>query len=123
VNASLKARHAYAPTSAPIRSTRGIEYDVIARITYRLKKAVEKGDFGPLVEALHENRNLWRVLAIDVASSENQLPKDLRARLFYLAEFTDQHTSKVISRKETAIPLLEINTAILRGLKPLGLAT
>jgi flagellar protein FlaF len=123
VNASLKARHAYAPTSAPIRSARGIEYDVISRITYRLKKAIEKGDFGPLVEALHENRNLWRVLAIDVASSENQLPKDLRARLFYLAEFTDQHTSKVISREENAIPLLEINTAILRGLKPMGSST
>lgn len=123
MNASLKAQQAYAPNSAPIRSSRGVEYDVIARITFRLKKAVEEGKFGPLVEALHENRNLWRVLAIDVASSENQLPTDLRARLFYLAEFTDQHTSKVIGREESAIPLLEINTAILRGLKPLGLAT
>lgn len=119
MNASLKARHAYAPTSALIRSTRGIEYDVIARITYRLKTAIENGKFGPLVEALHENRNLWRILAIDVASPENQLPKELRARLFYLAEFTDHHTSKVISREESAVPLLEVNTAVLRGLKPM----
>lgn len=120
MNASLKARQAYAPTSAPIRSSRSIEYDVIARVTFRLKKAVENGDFVGLVEALHENRNLWRVLAIDVAASENQLPKDLRARIFYLAEFTNRHTSKVIRKEDNAIPLLEINTAILRGIKPMG---
>lgn len=121
MNAALKAQQAYAPTLAPIRSTRRIEYDVIARVTYRLKTAIEKGSFGKLVEALSENRDLWRVLAIDVADSDNELPKDLRARIFYLAEFTDAHTSKVIRREEDAVPLLEINTAILRGLKPAGL--
>lgn len=99
---------------------RRIEYDVIARITSRLKSAIEAGKFGPLVEALHENRNLWRVLAIDVADADNELPKDLRARIFYLAEFTDAHTSKVIRRQDNAVPLLEINTAILRGLRPTG---
>lgn len=121
MNAALKAQQAYAPTLAPIRSTRRIEYDVIARITFRLKTAIEKGNFGKLVEALNENRDLWRVFAIDVADSENQLPKDLRARIFYLAEFTDIHTSKVIRREDNAVPLLEINTAILRGLKNVSL--
>lgn len=120
MNASLRAHQAYAPTVAPTRSTRRIEYDVIARITFRLKSAIEEGKFGPLVEALHENRNLWRILAIDVADADNQLPKDLRARIFYLAEFTDAHTSKVIRREDNAVPLLEVNTAILRGLRPSG---
>lgn len=123
MNATLQARRAYAPTSAPIRSERSIEYDVIARITYRLKSAVENDDFNALVSALHENRKLWRVLAIDVADPENALPKDLRARIFYLAEFTDQHTSKVIRKEDNAVPLLEINTAILRGLKQEGAPT
>ena len=116
MNASLKARRAYAPTSAPIRSNRGIEYDVIARITFRLKKAIDEDVYCLLVEAMHENRNLWRVLATDVASPANQLPADLRAQIFYLAEFTDHHTSKVIRREDNAIPLLEVNMAILRGL-------
>jgi len=118
VNASLRAHEAYAPTVVPLKSARRIEYDVIARITYRLKAAIEKGSFAELVEALDENRNLWRILAIDVADPANELPKDLRARIFYLAEFTDAHTSKVIRRTDTAVPLLEVNTAILRGLKP-----
>lgn len=120
MNASARAQEAYSPALAPIRSHRRIEYDVLARITFRLKKAVEEGKFGALVEALHENRNIWRAFAIDVADPQNELPKDLRARIFYLAEFTDWHTSKVIRREDNAVPLLEVNTAILRGLKPTG---
>ena len=120
MNAALKAQQAYAPSSAPVRSTRRIEYDVIARITFRLKTAIEKGDYPQLVKAMNENRDLWRVLAIDVADPENELPKDLRARIFYLAEFTDIHTSKVIRKEDNAVPLVEINTAILRGLRPAG---
>lgn len=117
MNTSSMAQRAYAPTSAPIRSERSIEYDVIARVTSRLKLAIETGNRVKLIHALHENRELWRVLAIDVASDENLLPADLRARIFYLAEFTDHFSSKVIRDKVSAIPLLEVNTAILRGLK------
>ncbi len=117
MNASTLARRAYAPTSAPTKSERSIEYEVIARITYRLKAAIESSDFPRLVHALHENRNLWRTFAINVADSENLLPNDLRARIFYLAEFTAHHTSKVIKEKVSAVPLLEVNTAIMRGLK------
>lgn len=111
------AQRAYAPTAAPTRSERSIEYDVIARITYRLKSAIEKNEFRTLLEALHENRKLWRTLGTNVVDPGNLLPEELRARILYLAEFTDQHTSKVIRKEETAVPLLEINTAILRGLK------
>ncbi|MGJ8543964.1 MAG: flagellar biosynthesis regulator FlaF [Sulfitobacter sp.] len=120
MNASLKAQQAYAPSSSAIKSARSIEYDVIARITYRMKSAVETGDFKALNAAIYENRKLWRVLAIDVVDPGNQLPQELRARILYLAQFTDQHSSKVIRREENAIPLLEINTAILRGLKQEG---
>ena len=73
--------------------------------------------FAALTEALHANRKLWKIFAIDVADPGNKLPKDLKARLFYLAEFTSHHTSKVLARQATAEPLLEINTAILRGLR------
>ena len=117
MNASTLAQRAYAPTAAPIKSDRSVEYDVIARITYRLKAAIEGDDFPALVQALHENRQLWRTFAVDVADPANALPKDLRARIFYLAEFTAEHTSKVIKKKASAVPLLEINTAIMRGLK------
>ncbi|MGB3246032.1 MAG: flagellar biosynthesis regulator FlaF [Sulfitobacter sp.] len=120
MNSYAMAQRAYAPSAAPTRSTRSIEYDVIARITFRLKSAINKGSFPMLLEALHENRKLWRTLAIDVADDANGLPDDLRARLFYLAEFTDHHTRRVIRKEADAVPLLEVNTAILRGLKQIG---
>lgn len=120
MNVINMAQRAYAPTAAPTRSNRSIEYDVIARITYRLKKAIEKKDLGPLLEALHENRKLWRTLALNVSQADNGLPEELRARLYYLSEFTNHHTSEVIRNKISAIPLVEVNTAILRGLKTEG---
>ncbi|WP_372989996.1 flagellar biosynthesis regulator FlaF [Sulfitobacter sp.] len=120
MNVINMAQRAYAPTAAPTRSNRSIEYDVIARITYRLKKAIEKKDLGPLLEALHENRKLWRTLALNVSQPDNGLPEELRARLYYLSEFTNHHTSEVIRNKMSAIPLVEVNTAILRGLKTEG---
>lgn len=120
MNAYAMAQRAYAPNTAPTRSDRSIEYDVIARITSRLKKAISGNSYPKLVEALHENSNLWRTLAIDVADPGNALPQSLRARLFYLAEFTDVHTKKVLRQGDSAIPLLEVNMAILRGLKPTG---
>lgn len=117
MNATEMAQRAYAPTAAPTKSERSVEFEVIARITARLKAAIEAAQFPGLLEVLHENRTLWRTLAKDVADPGNLLPDDLRARIFYLAEFTNHHTSKVIARQDTALPLLEINTAILRGLK------
>ena len=122
MNATNLARRAYAPTAAPTRTARSAEYDVIARITFRLKKAIEQKSQVALAAALHENRSLWSTLAIDVADSMNLLPADLRAQIFYLAEFTHHYSSKVLSEQLSAIPLLEVNTAILRGLKQEGVA-
>lgn len=125
MNAISMAQRAYAPNSASIRTLRGTEYEVVARITHRLKAAAENlpADFPSLAMALHENRSLWTVLAVDVADPNNELPQDLRARIFYLAEFTNQHTSKVLTNEATVAPLLEINTAILRGLKQGGVTS
>lgn len=117
MNATTLAHKGYAPTSAPLKSARRAEYDVIARITSRMKAAIQAKEFNKLVHALYENQTLWRKLAMDVAHPDNLLPDDLRARLIYLAEFTEQHTRKVLARADTAMPLVEINTAILRGLK------
>ena len=123
MNAMNLAQRAYAPTTAPTKSNRSMEYEVIAKITYRLKKAIEADELGPLLDALHENRKLWRMLAVNVADPDNLLPDDLRARIFYLSEFTNQHTTKVIRKTASAVPLLEVNTAILRGLRSEGPAS
>ncbi|KIN74545.1 Flagellar protein [Sulfitobacter guttiformis KCTC 32187] len=82
-----------------------------------MMSALQAKNFNGLIHAIHENRTLWRKLAIDLADPENLLPDDLRARLIYLSEFTEQHSRKVIAREASATALVEINTAILRGLK------
>lgn len=117
MNTTQLAHRAYAPTAAPLKSARKVEYDVIARITSRMTAAMKAKDFNKLIHALHENRTLWRKFAMDVAHPDNLLPDDLRARLIYLSEFTEQHTRKAIRREVSATPLVEVNTAILRGLK------
>jgi flagellar protein FlaF len=110
---------AYSSTNAPIRSHRSIEYDIIAKNSHRIKVAMAKGatGFTDLVAALYENRRLWTMLATSVADSDNELPQPLRAQIFYLAEFTMQHSQKVLDGKATADVLIEINTSVMRGLR------
>lgn len=117
MNSYSLAQRAYAPTQAHIRTERSTEYEVIARISYRMKKAIQNDDFVALAEAIHENNQLWMAFAIDVVNEENLLPDNLKARILYLADFTRLHSQKVLRKVETAVPLLEINAAILKGLK------
>lgn len=122
MNALEMARTAYSSTSpqaAPIRSARDIEYEVLGRITYRLRDAAhhKSRDYLAFVEALHDNRRLWTLLATDLADPSNSLPDQLRAQLFYLAEFTFQHSSKILAGTASADPLIDINAAVMRGLQ------
>jgi len=117
VSTFSQAQRAYSPKVGAIRTSRSIEFEVIARITHRLRVAIEANDRRKLIEVLYENRTLWTALAADVASSKNSLPKELKAQLFYLSEFTVQHTRKVLKRQGDANALLNINISILKGLK------
>lgn len=122
MNASTMARKAYANPAQPTRTPRGMEYELFARITHRLKHAVDGGatNFVQLAQAVYENRRLWTALASDVALPENALPEMLRARIFYLNEFTQLHSRKVLAGKASAAVLVEINTSIMRGLRADG---
>lgn len=122
MNAFSSAQRGYAVNTAPTRTDRRTEYEVVAQITRRLRAAAQQGrkDFAGYAEALHDNRRLWTTLAADVADRDNGLPDSLRARVMYLAEFTAQHTSKVLQKQASVMPLLEINMAVLRGLKGEG---
>lgn len=126
MNAHFMVRAAYAGKDAATRTPRAIEYEVFARITQRLRTATGAagpGSFSMLAQALHDNRKLWAILAMDLADDGNGLPPSLRARLFYLSEFTAQHTSKVLASEAKADVLIDINTAVMRGLQRQGGAT
>ncbi|WP_298677063.1 flagellar biosynthesis regulator FlaF [uncultured Lentibacter sp.] len=118
MNVQSQARAAYSKHGAPTRTHRGTEYEIFAKITNALRIASAKGPqgFPELADAIHKNRQLWTLLATDVASKNNGLSQDLRARLFYLAEFTQEYSPKVLRQNASIAPLLEINAAIMRGL-------
>ncbi len=122
MNAQLFARAAYGRPETPIRSYRQIEYDLFAKITQKMTQAnqVRETDFPFFMAALHENLRLWRTIATDVSSPENGLPEQLRAKLYYLYQFTDQHSRKVAKREAAIEVLIDINTAIMRGLRGEG---
>lgn len=118
MNALAQAHSAYARPDAPQKSPRATEYDLFARVTRQLSAAAaQRQDFAALTRALHDNLRLWRTLAVDVADPGNALPPALRARLFYLFQFTDQHSRKVLDGTAEPGVLVEINTAVMRGLR------
>ena len=125
MNIAALAHSAYSDALAPIKTERSTEYQIFAQITHRLTKA-SSGDlasFIDLAEAIHDNRRLWTILASDVVDKENGLPAQLRAQIFYLAEFTENHSRKVLAKEATVDALVEINTAVMRGLRAGGATT
>jgi len=125
VNAIRQAKTAYGPGANSIKTPRGAEYETLARVTMHLKNAQDRGPegFAELVAALHDNRRLWTILASDVADHNNPLPPQLRARIVYLAEFTQLHSQAVLNRTANADPLIEINSTVMSGLRNRGAAS
>ncbi|WP_116133249.1 flagellar biosynthesis regulator FlaF [Tropicimonas sp. IMCC34043] len=124
MNAVDMAQMAYGSSTAPLRTSRGNEYDVFAEATRRLKSADSgvPGNISALAQAIHDNRRLWTALAMDVADAGNPLPRSLRARIFYLHEFVDAHSRRVLRGEATTDVLIDINVAIMRGLGVEGCA-
>ena len=113
------ARAVYAQPGAPMRSPRSLEYDLLARITQRLRMTWQqrREDFPDLVGALSENSRLWATLAADVAEPGNALPAPLRAQLFYLYQFVEQHSRKILAGNASVDVLIDVNTSVMRGLR------
>lgn len=132
-----RAVSAYGDAASAAKSPRQVEYQAFARITNALTRsnrrpedadaaaaeaaegaAVSAGKrFAALAEALHENLRLWTIVQGDVSAQGNGLPDQLRARLFYLGEFTREHTRRILRGEADADALIEINTAVMRGLR------
>lgn len=111
------AQTAYAASATPVRTERGTEYAAFQKVTARLNQA--RRDSAPMAEraeVLHDNRKLWTILASDLADGDNGLPQNLRAQLFYLAEFSLLQSRKALNHPEALGALVEINTAVMRGL-------
>ena len=114
-----QAHLAYAKAGAEVRSPRASEYTAFSRISHALRAAaIERArNYPAFVKALADNRRLWSTLAVDVADDKNGLPQDLRARLFWLAEFTEEETRRILRGSGDVGVLIEINAAVMLGLR------
>jgi flagellar biosynthesis activator protein FlaF len=112
-------RSGYAQAAAPVRTARSTEYAAFAHVTAGLTSVdpSDRRQFPALARAVHDNQRLWGALADDLQLEENGLPVPLRAQLLGLAEFVRRHSSQVLSGGADVAPLVEINTAIMKGLR------
>ena len=118
------ARSAYTEADRAQDAPRRTEYQAFARITRRLSDAIAaredgagKAGLAPLAAAAVENLRLWTLLAADLAQPGNGLPEGLRGQLLSLAAFTAGQTEKLLAGEADGRVLVDINTAIMRGLR------
>ena len=119
---SSLARDAYHQSTRTTASPRAVERQLLSKLTTAIVVAQKNREDDPaaFVRALGKNLEFWTVVATDVASESNQLPVELRSQLFYLFEFTQHYTRKLMSEDGKALdaePLIEINQNIIRGLQ------
>ncbi len=113
------ARSGYSLQAIPTRTLKGTEYEVFGKLTRKIKDASRNGPnaFPQLAAALHENRKLWTLLALDVSGPGNKLSEETRARIIYLNQFVQVQTGKVLSKQADVQSLIDINVSIMRGLR------
>jgi flagellar protein FlaF len=119
MNSAHAAARRYTSLSEHTRNAKDLEYEVILGVTRDLTKqgANQAVDFPRFAKTLNKNERLWIEIGTQVADPNNQLDTNLRARLFYMAEFVTHQTSKVLSGETGVESLVEMNVAVLRGLK------
>lgn len=118
MTSSFLANSAYNSVNSAVKTERGTEHAAFERVTAQLSRASSPdASMTERATALHDNRRLWTLMAANVADANNALPQSLRAQIFYLAEFTLQHSRKALTDGIPIAPLIDINTAVMRGLR------
>jgi flagellar protein FlaF len=116
---AAKAANGYRAVRLHTESPRSIEAQLFAEITAGLVRAQRAGKpgFQDLVAMLHRNRTLWDALLADLVLEGNVLPTPLKAQLIQLGRFVRQFTGRVLRGEDDAQALIDVNTAILEGLR------
>lgn len=103
--------------SAGLRTERDSEYDAFSYVT-RLLRDAKNSRLGPAtVQAIHKNSELWSILATDLAQPDNTLPDETKAGLISLAGFAIRQGFSVLNNGGTIDSLIEVNVAIMKGLR------
>jgi flagellar biosynthesis activator protein FlaF len=119
MDVAAKAANGYRAVRLQTESPRSIEAQLFAEITAGLVRAQRAGKpgFQDLVAALHKNRTLWEALLADLAHDGNVLPTALKAQLIRLGHFVRQFTVGVLKGEGDVQALIDVNNAILEGLR------
>jgi flagellar biosynthesis activator protein FlaF len=92
-----------------------VEYQILGRLTGRMDR-IREGDTGSLAAVIHDNRQFWQALAIDLADPANELPDSLKARLISLAIWVTNYSSKVLREERPIDALIDVNKSVMTGL-------
>jgi flagellar protein FlaF len=113
---------AYQKATRQLETPRDGEYRAFGLATAGLLRAKEAGagKLGELAEALDKNRRLWSFLAMDCAHPDNRLDQTLRAQIISISLFVDRHTSDVLRTGAELDALIDINRAMMEGLRGQG---
>ena len=109
---------AYQRAATRSENPRETEYRVFATVTANLVRAKELGraDIGVIAQAIHDNRRLWSLFAIDCAQPDNALAEATRAQIISLAMFVERQCSAVLREGADIDPLIDINRTMMEGL-------
>jgi flagellar biosynthesis activator protein FlaF len=119
MDVAAQAANGYRAVQLQTQSARSIEAKLFAEITAALVRAQRAGKpgFRDLVAALHRNRTLWDALLADLAQEANALPTPLKGQLIQLGHFVRQFTVRLLKGEDDVQVLIDINSAILEGLR------
>jgi flagellar protein FlaF len=106
----------YQQAQEAFESPRAAEHRMLARVTGMLRAAASSGG-RDLVEACYYNRKLWSIFQADLASPENGLPDELKARLISISIWVQKYTGEAMAGAPLE-PLINVNRAIMEGLMP-----
>ncbi len=108
----------YIDAQTKVGTPRDVEYLAFTKITAKLIAVHEQGreDLKTLVDAIHDNRQLWGALASDCASEKNLLPEETRATIINLSRWVNAYSSEVMRAGKSAEPLIEVNRIMMDGL-------
>ncbi|MEO1014256.1 MAG: flagellar biosynthesis regulator FlaF [Pseudomonadota bacterium] len=113
----------YAAATRTTATGRDAEAKIFAQVIAGLNAArasFDKGEVRPMAEAIFRNDQLWIALSVDLLADGNKLPPELRSQLLDLAVFSQRHGRKVLLKEGDVQELINVNMAVMRGLKGEG---
>lgn len=104
-------------TASDARAAERMAFEKSISLLERAKIAGHKSR--EAIEALHFLNKLWTILLDDLASSENGLPRELRARLLSIGIWMIKHAAAIRGGTLTDFqPLIDVSETVLAGLGP-----